>query len=152
MRTFGRVTDPSNGARFWVQVDPDPNGFLDSIYLTALCQTLKLNYGESPFYGDWGLPAEPSVVTQVFPDYYVMLTQQRYAPYFMYLGIAKVPALNSSGAPTPVYNITVKFQYGAQDSITIIPQAQVDGFNDPITDGYGNPITVGTKSGRYVAQ
>jgi len=28
----------------------------------------------------------------------------------------------------------------------------VDGFGFPIVDGYGNPITIGTKSGRYVAQ
>jgi hypothetical protein len=151
MRTFGRVTD-QYGVRWWVEVGPDPNGFLDNIYLTALCQTLKLNYGESPFYGDWGLPAQQSVVTQIMPDYYVALTQQRYAPYFMFLGIAKVPAVTKSGAPTPVYNVAVRFQNGAQDSITVIPQTMVDGFGLPVLDGYGNPLSVGTVSGQYVAQ
>ena len=146
MRTFGRVTDPATGVRWWVQVNPDANGFNDTIYLTALCQALKLNYGESPFYGDWGLPAHQSVVTQVFPDYYVMLTQQRFAPQFQYLLISKVPATS------PVYNITVRFQTGAKDSITVIPQALVDGFGLPVLDGYGNPISAGTQSGRYVAQ
>lgn len=147
MRTFGRVTDPATGARWWVEVGPDPNGFNDSIYLTALCQTLKLNYGESPFYGDWGLPAHPSVVTQIYPDYYVMLTQQRYAPNFQFLAVTKV-----ADATMPVYDITVRFQTGARDSITIIPQAMVDGFGIVVTDGYGNPVSIGTMSGRYVAQ
>lgn len=147
MRTFGRVTDPATGARWWVEVDPDANGFNDSIYLTALCQVLKLNYGESPFYGDWGLPAHESVVTQIYPDYYVMLTQQRFAPYFMFLGIAKV------ASDHPLYDVTVRFQNGATDSITVIPQAMVDGFGQPVLDGHGNPLSTGqTKSGRYVAQ
>lgn len=146
MRTFGRVEDP-RGAKFWVEVGPDPNGFNDSIYLTALCQVLKLNWGESPFYGDWGIPAYQSVETQVPPDYYVALTQQRFAPYFLYLGVVRLPT-----PVTPTYNIAVMFQSGARDSITVIPQAVVDGFGQPIVDGHGVPLSSGSKTGRFVAQ
>jgi hypothetical protein len=147
VRTYGRVESPP-GARFWVEVGPDPNGFLDSIYLTALCQVLKLNYGESPFYGDWGLPALQSVMTQIAPDYYVALTQQRFAPYFLYLGVVRLPT-----PITPTYNVSVMFQSGAQDSITVIPQAMVDGFGQPVVDGHGVPVSTGlTTSGRFVAQ
>jgi hypothetical protein len=149
MRTYGRVTDPATGVRYWVEVDPDPAGFTDSVYLTALCQTLKLNLNESPFFGNWGIPAFPSVEQQIQPDFYVNLTQQRYAPFFMFLGVIKVP---TNYPETPVYNITCRFQSGATDSITVIPQAQLDGSGQPITDAEGNPIIIGTKSGRFVAQ
>jgi hypothetical protein len=149
MRTYGRVTDPDNGTVWWVEVGPDKNGYNDSIYLTALCQTLKLNLGESPFYGDWGIPAFPSVRTQVPPDYYVALTQKRYAPYFLSVGVVKLPV---TFPPLPTYNISVIFQSGATDSINVIPQAMVDGFGQPIVDGHGNPISIGSKTGRYVAQ
>lgn len=145
MRTFGRVTD-QYGARYWVEVGPDPNGYLDSIYLTALAQVLQLGYGESPFYGDWGIPAEQSVMTQIAPDYYVSLTQQRFAPYFLFLGVTRVPT-----PITPTYNITVIFQTGAQDSINVIPQTMVDGNGRPVLDGYGNPISAGSVNGNFVA-
>lgn len=150
MRTYGRVTDPTTGARWWVEVGPDANGYNDSIYLTALCQVLKLNLGESPFYANWGLPAFQSVEYQYQPDFWVNLTQQRFAPYFMYLGIMKIP---EQYPPTPRYNITVRFQSGAIDSITTIPVVQVDGFGIPLTDGYGYNLSTGqTKTGRFVAQ
>jgi hypothetical protein len=98
-------------------VDPDADGNLDSISLTWLIQVLKLNYGESPFYGDWGIPAHPSVVQQVFPDYYIMLTQRRFAGRFLSLAIAKQPL------PTPTYNVTVIFHSGAKISAAIVPRA-----------------------------
>ena len=150
MRTYGRVTDPANGARWWVVVEPDANGYNDSIYLTALAQVLKLNLGESPFYADWGLPAYQSVEQQFQPDYYVNLTQQRFAPYFMFLGVQKVPM---NYPDTPYYNISVRFQSGATDSINVIPVAMVDGFGTVMVDGYGYPLSTGqTQTGRYVAQ
>jgi len=120
------------------------------VYLTALCQTLKLNLGESPFYGDWGIPAKESVLTQIQPDYYVMRTQQRYAPYFLFLGVQKLPG---TFPPLPTYDVTVIFHTGAQDSVTVIPVAQVDGFGIVQVDGHGNALSTGqTKTGRYVAQ
>lgn len=150
MRTYGKVTDPTApSVSWWVEITPDARGFLDNIYLTALCQVLKLNYGESPFYGDWGLPARESIVTQIQPDFYVYLTQERFAPYFMFLGITKRP---EAFPPQPTYDITVRFQNGARVSTTVIPQAMVDGFGLPILDGYGDPLSIGTQTGRYVAQ
>jgi hypothetical protein len=132
VRTYGRVTDPASGARWWVEVEPDQNDNPDSVYLTALIQTLKLNWGESPFFGDWGIPAHQSVVQQVFPDYYVLLTQKRYAPYFMSLAIVK-----NTAATYPLYDVSVQFKSGAQVSTTVIPQAIVDNNGQAILDGGG---------------
>lgn len=133
IRTYGRVTDPKSGARWWVEIDADMNDNPDSVYLTALIQTLKLNWGESPFFGDWGIPAHRSVMQQVFPDYFVLLTQKRYAPYFMSLAIVKQPV------PTPTYSVTIQFKSGAKISTTVIPQAVVDPFGQAILDSHGYP-------------
>lgn len=133
IRTYGRVTDPKSGARWWVEVDCDANGNPDTVYLTALIQTLKLNWGESPFFGDWGIPAHQSVVQQVFPDYFVLLTQKRYAPFFMTLGIVKQPV------DTPTYDVSVQFKNGAVISTTVIPQAVVNQFGQAIVDSSGYP-------------
>lgn len=105
MRTWGRTYDEL-GRPAWVEVSTDPQGFNDMVYLTALAQTLKLNLGESPFWGDWGIPAHPSVVQQVFPDFNVWLTQQRYAPRFASLIVAKEPL------PEPTYRINITTNQG----------------------------------------
>jgi hypothetical protein len=112
MRTYGRVTDEYDNKK-WVVVTTDANGFNDNVYLTTLIQVLKLNLGESPFFGNYGIPARPSVVQQVFPDYYVQTTQQQFAQYFASLIVAKV------SAPTPIYNINVVTHYGALPEITV---------------------------------
>ena len=143
MRTYGRVTDTS-GAKFWVEVGPDVNGYLDSIYLTALAQTLKLNLQESPFYADWGIPARVSITTQVPPDYYVALTQQRYSPRFMTLTVTREPQTF-----TPTYNIAVQFSAGAVYRVTEVPRAFVDNFGLAINDQYGNPLAQGSKHGVF---
>ena len=147
IRTYGRVTDPKSGARWWVTVECDNNDNPDSVYLTALIQTLKLNWGESPFFGDWGIPAHMSVVQQIFPDYYVLLTQKRYAPYFMSLGIVKQPL------PTPTYSVSIQFKSGAQVSTTVIPQAVVDGNGQAIVDSGCYPTQDDSKTitGKFVA-
>lgn len=80
----------------------DANGNNDLVYLTTLCQVLKLSLGESPFYANYGLPARQSVMQQVWPDYYVSLVQQTFAPYFAMLSISKQP-----GTITPTYKVTV---------------------------------------------
>lgn len=108
MRVYGRVTDEF-GNKTWVVVQTDANGFNDYVYVTALIQELKLNLGESPFWANRGIPAEPSVLTQVAPDYYTFLMQQRYAPYFMNISIVKVPAQQN-----PTYNISIVTQQGVQ--------------------------------------
>lgn len=102
MRVYGRV----NGK--WVVVQTDANGQNDYVYLTALIQCLKLNWNESPFWSNRGIPAQQSVVQQIFPDFYVALIQQQYAPYFASLQISKV---NST---TPTYDISIITNQGVQ--------------------------------------
>ena len=119
MRVWGRVysvpaTDPPTWT--WIEVTTDPNGFNDMVYLTALIQELKLGLGESPFYGSYGIPGAQSVITQVAPDYYVMLTQQRYAPYFASLVITKRPntVTNLKQSPVPTYDVSVITHQGVR--------------------------------------
>lgn len=124
MRTYGRIfalnPDGSQqnpqppGYPYWIQVNTDANGYNDAIYTTTLIQVLKLNLGESPFWANYGIPAQPSVVQQVFPDYYVTITQQQFAPFFASLIISKVP-----GTINPTYNINLTTQQGSKFSATV---------------------------------
>jgi hypothetical protein len=106
-RTWGRTFDEF-GNSTWVGVSTDANGLNDQLNLTWLCQVLKLNLGESPFYANWGIPAQQTVVTQVFPDYYVMQIQRQFATAFASLAIARVP-----GSIPPTYNVSVVTHSGA---------------------------------------
>lgn len=106
MRTWGRVTD-KDGNKKWVVVEPDESGDFSYGWLTTLIQTLKLNLGESPFYAQFGIPAQQTITTQIYPDYYVNITQQQFAEYFASLSIAKV-----SGADRPTYEIQAVFLNG----------------------------------------
>ena len=114
MRTWGRVLiEPGNplsgaigsfvigqspiggspeGSYQWVEVDTDANGFNDAVWLTALAQVLQLGLNESPIFGNWGIPAQQSVVTQILPDYYVTLTQQQFAARFLALLVTRLSA------------------------------------------------------------
>jgi hypothetical protein len=67
---------------------------------------LKLNLGESPFYANYGIPAKPSVVQQVQPDFYVSRTQTQFAAYFAALIVAKTANL------PPTYRINVTTNQG----------------------------------------
>ena len=113
MRTWGRTYDEL-GNPTWVEVTTDANGYNDNVYLTSLSQALKLNLGESPFFGNYGIPAHQSVVTQVFPDFYAMQTQSQYAGYFSALSITRVP-----GSFPPVYNVKASAHSGAILTATI---------------------------------
>lgn len=116
MRTYGRVTNP-DGSKTWVVVTTDANGFNDSVYLTTLCQVLKLNLGESPFYADWGIPAKPTIVQQVQPDYYVSRVQARFAQYFANIAIAK------TSTDPPIYAVSVTTHQGAKITANVeLPQ------------------------------
>ena len=106
MRTYGRIYD-ANGKPTWVVVQTDANGNNDMVWLTTLIQVLKLNLNESPFYAQYGIPAQQSVMQQVSPDYYVALTQQAFAPYFASLIITK-----QNSTVTPTYQVTVKTHQG----------------------------------------
>lgn len=113
MRTWGRVPDGSGGLK-WIEIATGANGSNEEVYLTALCQVLKLNLLESPFYANYGIPQYPTVITQVFPDYYVMQIQQQYAQFFATLSISPVP--NSSA---PAYNIRAVTKFGTTLSAEI---------------------------------
>ena len=126
MRTYGRTRDVLTGAKTWWVVTTDSNGFNDSIYLTTLAQVCKLNLGESPFFANYGIPAHPSVVTQVYPDFFMVRTQQQFAPYFASLIMTPTPirqgaADSDDGRPVPAYNISVLTNYGSMIGVQTAP-------------------------------
>ena len=83
----------------WVEVDSDPINGDSYIWITTLIQNLKLSPNESPFFAANGIPAQQSVITQIYPDYYVAQLQQQFAQYFSSLQITKVQATS------PTYKI-----------------------------------------------
>jgi len=105
MRTYGRIPNGSGGLQ-WVKVQTDSSGFNDLVWATTLCQVLLLNLGESPFYATYGIPAQQSVLQQVFPDYYVSLTQQAFSQYFAALMISR------TGTTPPTYQVTALTHQG----------------------------------------
>ena len=107
MRTYGRVDG------VWKKVETDENGNSEYVFITTLIQVLKLSLGESPFHADFGIPAQKSVIQQLFPDFYVNVTQQQFAPLFANLIISKVPS------PTPTYNISLTKSNGTKFQATI---------------------------------
>lgn len=109
MRIWGRV----GPAKTWTEVVTDSDGNDDYVYITNLIQVLKLSRNESPFFADWGIPAQLSVVQQVFPDIYVALTQAQFAPFFASLIIAKLPS------PTPTYQVSIVTKQGVKFQATI---------------------------------
>jgi hypothetical protein len=123
MRTWGRIWLDANGNQVqasppgivpkWIKVETDAQGFNDMVYATALVQVLKLNLGESPFYQNWGIPAKYDVITQIFPDYYVTLTQQRFQARFASLIVAK------QVDPTPTYRINITTHVGVKLNASI---------------------------------
>ena len=115
MRSFGRNFDVNGNPTGWVEVLTDAAGNNDGVYLTSLAQALKLNLGESPFYANYGLPAFQTIVTQIFPDFYVMRTQTQFMPFFASLTIYGI-----IGTSTPTYNIRAVTHNG-----TILPQLTI---------------------------
>ena len=115
MRVYGRTTDEL-GNKTWVVIQTDSAGNNEYVYATALVQVLKLNLGESPFYGNYGIPAKQSIIQQIAPDYYVAFTQQQYAKYFASLIIYKLP---NTFPPLPTYNASVLLTNGTRFQVAI---------------------------------
>ena len=113
MRTYGRVTNSSD-VSVWTQVDSDSTGNFEYGYVTTLIQCLKMSLGESPFYANYGIPAQRAVIQQVFPDFYVLTTQQQFAPFFASLQITKVET-----ALDPTYNVNVITTQGTKIQQTV---------------------------------
>lgn len=97
MRTWGR-----NAQKQWVELTS-----YSDVWLATLVQTLRLGQGESPFYGNYGLPAQQSVVTQIAPDAAVARTQAQYSPYFASLAISA-----DTTAQQPTYTVQAVLQNG----------------------------------------
>ena len=102
MRTWGRTPDGT-----WHEITTDTKGYNDRVWFVTLCQALLLNLGESPFFANYGIPAQQSVMQQIYPDFYVAMTQQQFAPYFANLSVAREQGRN------PVYNVRALAQTGA---------------------------------------
>ncbi len=111
MRVYGRIYN--GGVPQWVVVETDAAGNSEYVYVTWLIQVLKLCLGESPFYANYGIPAVPSVVQQIFPDFYVAQVQQQFQQYFASLIISKVPST------TPTYNVNILMFNGTVFQATI---------------------------------
>lgn len=112
MRTYGRITN-SDGTRSWVEVSTDAKGFNTNVYQTALAQVIKGNRGESPFYNNYGIPAQQSVITQIFPDFYMNQTQAQFAQFFASLVLMKLPG------KTPTYNFSIVDLAGSSQAAVI---------------------------------
>ena len=109
-RVWGRVAMLNGDGSFtrqWQAVETAANGDNSAVMVTVLCQVLLLNLGEDPFFADWGVPQYASVMTQIFPDFYVYQTQSRFTQYFLSLSVQKVHS------PTPTYNIGLVTKAGA---------------------------------------
>jgi hypothetical protein len=115
MRVYGRTTDEL-GNKSWVVIQTDSAGNNEYVYVTALVQVLKLNLGESPFYGNFGIPARQSVMQQLAPDFYVAFIQSQYSQYFASLIIYKAAAVFP---PRPTYNISVLMTTGTKFQVAI---------------------------------
>lgn len=116
MRTYGRLYN-EDGTYTWVQVSTDNNGYNDAVYETALIQVLQLSRGESPFYANYGIPAQQAVLQQLFPDAYVTQTQAQFAQFFASLIVGRV-----AGLATPTYTVNVTTQQGYTPSMQGIPK------------------------------
>jgi hypothetical protein len=117
MRTYGRVypfgTNAGNPPQpyKWVVIETEANGSNDYVRLTTLIQCLKLQTNESPFYANYGIPAQRSIIQQIAPDFDVMKTQAQFAQYFASLIIVRRPG--GAGTP-PTYTVNALLNNGTK--------------------------------------
>jgi len=97
LRTWGR-----DSAGAWVEITDT-----GSVWLATLVQTLRLGQGESPFYANYGIPAQQSVISQIAPDAAVARTQSQYIGFFASLVVQAIP-----GALQPSYSIQAIMKNG----------------------------------------
>ena len=119
MRTYFRQfpTADQSFTTYWVEISTT-DGYDDFVWFCTLIQVLLLNLGESPFYANYGIPAQQTVITQIFPDYYVNITQQQFAQYFSSLIITKI----ASTTPTYLINATTTQGFPISAEIALQPQ------------------------------
>ena len=104
IRTYGR--DPDGN---WVEITET-----SYVWLATLTQSLRLFQNESPFYANYGLPAQTSIRTQTAPDYAIAITQSQFAPYFASLIVMKTP-----NTYAPQYTINAVFTNGTVIQSTV---------------------------------
>ncbi|WP_077395442.1 hypothetical protein [Bombella intestini] len=102
MRVWTRVHQP-DGRRVWKAVTGDQGN------IAWLQNALLLQLGESPFWADWGIPVQQTLVSRVWPDYYLNLTQRRFRDIFPSLQITRKDGGNGAD---PVYDISVILNNG----------------------------------------
>lgn len=105
-RVWGRVhSNPgaSTDTRTWKAFETT-NGSDDQPNVIWLQNALLLRTNESPFYADWGIPVQQTLITQVLPDYYTALTQRRFSQYFASCIISR----QSSMAPNYAVSVVTK--------------------------------------------
>jgi hypothetical protein len=122
MRVYGRVLNPyppsgvessdsiNPGAYIWQVIETDAHGSNDYVHITALIQCLRLNLNESPFWGNFGIPAKNSVDQQTQPDYYIARIQSYFSQFFASLIISKQPQPPNN--PKPIYNVRTLLNNG----------------------------------------
>lgn len=118
MRTYGRRIN-LDGSKTWVEVQTDTAGHDDYVWITTLLQTIQLTPNESPFFANYGIPVQQSIVTQTYPDFYVALTQSQFAPYFASLSINRVPQSLTANPPLVEYDIKLVTNQGTVFNATI---------------------------------
>ena len=94
---------PTYAPSTWTAVETQPDGGDGNVYVTAMIQCFRLNLGESPFYGNFGIPARASVQQQIAPDYNVAFIQSYFSSRFASLIVTKQPSPVNN--PAPVYQI-----------------------------------------------
>lgn len=112
MRAWGRL---NGGTGPWAAAETLPNGDNSLVYLTCLIQVLKLARNESPFYANYGIPAEWSILQQLYPDLYVMETQQQFARFFAALAVSRRPG-TPPAPPTYAIAVTTLTGYAIPDA------------------------------------
>jgi hypothetical protein len=95
------------GYPYWVEVTTTPDGYNDLVWATTLCQCFLLNLGESPFYANYGLPAEQAIIQQIAPDYNAQQLQRLFAQYFLLLTVVR----NMTANP-PTYDVYITTNQG----------------------------------------
>jgi hypothetical protein len=116
MRTYGRVKQP-DGTYKWYEVSTPASGDNSLIWLITFCQVLKLFLNESPFWGNYGLPAKQDVLQQIFPGAYVTQTQRQFAQHFASLIVYQQPD------PEPHYVVNITTLSGEKVQVNMgVPQ------------------------------
>jgi hypothetical protein len=120
VRAWGRLYKP-DGSYVWVASVTDPiTGDNSAVYITNLIQVLKLNRNESPFFANYGIPSQPSAVTQIAPDVYVWMTQAQFAPYFASLIISRLPNAVPPAPPNPTYSVQLTTLAGVMINFAVV--------------------------------